>query len=235
MKRKESILDVLKNGTHEKDEYNIVVKNGNFRAVFPNTCEVKWFADSLKKFDKKVRNRCEYGDEKGSAAFRKENETSKKLAELIKHPEDCRRYFRLYKISLNAPHELQPYVFENAKVFMKNDGEKFSVDCDFYLAGIIPPKYIAGCENVNTHDFGWEYAVEDLTPVDVYKIGTEVQIKGKRKLSGKIVGYKFFREERHLHIPNSGKFVVWYDVRFGASRYDHAEYKFEEILLAPAV
>lgn len=235
MKKKESILDVLKNGTQEKDRNTIVVKNGNFSCVFPEGEDVKIFADSLKKFDRKVKNVCEYGCEKGLSELRKQNDTAIKLAELIKHPEDCARYFRLYKIATHAPHELQPYVFENAKEFMRENGEKFSAECDFYLAAIIPPKYIQNWEHVNTHDFGLEYAVEDLTPVDLFKVGTEVQVKGNREIQGKIVGYAYFREHRRFYSPNRGKYVVWYDVKYGASRYDHAEYKFSEIRLAPAV
>lgn len=235
MKKKESILDVLKNGTQEKDRNTIVVKNGNFRADFADGHDVKWFAEKLKKFDRKVKNVCEYGCEKGLSELRKQNDTAIKLAELIKHPEDCARYFRLYKIATHAPHELQPYVFENAKEFMRENGEKFSAECDFYLAAIIPPKYIQNWERVNTHDFGLEYAVEDLTPVDLFKVGTEVQVKGNREISGKIVGYAYFREHRRFYSPNRGKYVVWYDVKYGASRYEHAEFKFSEIRLAPAV
>lgn len=235
MKKKENILAVLNNGTEKKDREIVVVTNGNFRADFPDTYETKWFAEKQKKYDRKVKNVCEYGNEKGLSYFRRENETSKKLAKLIEHPEDCRRYFRLYKIALLAPYKLQPFVFENAVVFLKENGERFSAECDFYLAAIIPPKYIEGWEFVNTHDFGWEYAVEDLTPVDIYKIGTEVQAKGNKDICGKIVGYAYFREHRRYYSANKGKYVVYYDVKYGASRYEHAEYKFDEIRLAPAV
>lgn len=232
MKKKESIIDVLKNGTSRTEKSLTEIVNGNFSCVFPKGEDVKIFADSLKKFDRKVKNVCEYGDPKGLTAFRKENETAQKLAALIEHPEDCRRYFRLYMISLLAPTKLQKYVFENAKVHMVRDGERFSIDCDFYTAAILPQKYIAGWENVDVHDFAWEYAIEDLTPIDIYKIGAEVYIKGL-DCTGKIIGYKYSRE-RFGYYSNKGKYVVWYDVQYGASRYDHAEYKLSEIRLVPA-
>lgn len=239
MKKKESILDVLKNGTQEKDRNTIVVKNGNFRADFADGHDVKWFAEKLKKFDRKVKNVCEYGCEKGLSELRKQNDTAIKLAELIKHPEDCVRYFRLYKIATHAPHELQPYVFENAKEFMRENGEKFSAECDFYLAAIIPPKYIAGWENVDVHGFGLEYAVEDLTPCDWLKIGTKVVIKSSRK-EGVIVAYKPL-QKLHVHYTwyntritaRSGKYFAGYVVQYGSNSWQKEDCLFNDIKLLP--
>lgn len=239
MKKKESIIDVLKNGTSRTEKSLTEIVNGNFSCVFPKGEDVKIFADSLKKFDRKVKNVCEYGCEKGFSELRKQNDTAIKLAELIKHPEDCVRYFRLYKIATHAPHELQPYVFENAKEFMRENGEKFSAECDFYLAAIIPPKYIQNWEYVNTHDFGWEYAVEDLTPVDLFKVGTKVVIKSSRK-EGIIVAYKPL-QKLHVHYTwyntritaRSGKYFAGYVVQYGSNSWQKEDCLFNDIKLLP--
>ena len=48
MKKKESIIDVLKNGTSRTEKSLTEIVNGNFSCVFPKGEDVKIFADSLK-------------------------------------------------------------------------------------------------------------------------------------------------------------------------------------------
>ena len=228
--KKESIIDVLKNG------------RPNFECEYP---KVDWtpkdFEDKQKKFDRKVRNVCEYGNVKGRAAvYNQPNETAKKLAELLKSPQDCRRYYAMYMEAQKAPHELQRYVFYNLHECVLDDDVNFlNKNCDFYLASILPPKYIKGWENETLFGYKAEYQVEDLTPCDWLKIGTKVVIKSSRR-EGTIVAYKPL-QKLHVHYTwyntritaRSGKYFAGYVVQYGSNSWQKEDCLFNDIKLPP--
>lgn len=235
MKKKESIIDVLKNGTSRTEKSMTEIVNGNFSCIFPKGEDVKIFADSLKKFDRKVKNVCEYGEEKGRAAvINQPNSTAENLAKLLKSPQDCRRYYAMYMEAKKAPPKLQPIVFYNLKVLCKEDDVRFvNLSCSFYLASILPPKYIKGWENEYLFGYDYECQVEDLTPTCGLEIGKTVWAKHRGEMmQGTIVGHEFLPEKigwvSHSYSPATpyrhGRKVLHYKVQF-SSKYDTESYK----------
>lgn len=239
MKKKESIVDVLNNGTSRTEKSLTEIVNGNFSCVFPENEDVKIFSDSLKKFDRKVKNVCEYGDEKGRAAVNNQpNETAKKLAELLKSPQDCRRYYAMYMEARKAPSKLQPIVFDNLHTMCKKDDVNFvNRWCSFYLASILPPKYIKGWEIENLFGYNAESQVEDLTPTCGLEIGKTVWAKHNGEMmQGTIVEYVFLPEKigwvSHAFSPATpyrhGRKVLQYKVQF-SSKWDTDSYKVSQL------
>ena len=224
-----SLKKVLEKGIGIAGEKETIVSYGNFEATLPTGFDASNITKRLKRIDASMKRKIEID--------KKELPTQKKLAKLVSSPEDCQTYFALFQIALNAPHDLQPYVFENAVLFLKEAGVKFNHECDFYLASIIPPKYTKGWECVNTHSFGWEYSVKNLTPLDHIKIGSKVVLKNG--YNGKIIGTKISRRKNvykssswygtQKRVYYTGKYQVWYVVKYGETKYDVYDADFSDI------
>lgn len=232
MDKKENILNVLSEGMRETTAKMVQVKNGNLVARFPADMEQS-IAALQKSMERKIANLQNYGDPRGKAAVWRENNTAKELSEMREHRQDCRTHWAMYLESIKAPRHLQKYVFENLKIWMKeNDINSLNKNFSFDSVAVMPEAWKRGYEQVDL--FGWitEYQIADLLPAAGMEIGTKVLVPQSRyeKMEGTIIGYKYFREKTNRYSRERyGRYVIWYDVKYGYSRYEHAEYKLKEI------
>lgn len=225
--RKENILKVLENGIKEKDKYFTTVRSGNFECKFWSDTDPSFFSKRLAKIDR------EYA--KKIAIPTKENSTAKTLANVIKSPQDCRRYFRIAFEAMKAPKNLQKYVFANLIEKCKKEDVYFlNSTCDFYTACIVPNYYKKGWENETIFGYECEYEIEDLIPANDCKIGTTVSFKiGTEKVVGEIVGYKYEKSMRKFTRNwygsrmefRYGEYALFYTVKYGNNKYDCVDLK----------
>ena len=239
--KKEKILDVLESGTRtERNEKryfpNRTVKvteivNGNFHALFDEECDAAALQKKQDRIDRICANKLNYGDERGKSAVYRDNNTAKELAEMRNHPQDCRVHWAMYLEAIKAPKHLQKYVFENLKIWLKeHDINSLNKNFSFDSVAVMPPAWKRGHESVDL--FGWctEYQLDDLKPAAGLEIGKKVivPLTRSREAEGKIIGYKFLGEKVRYN-GHYGRIVLWYDVQYGNSRYEHAEWKLSAI------
>ena len=252
MAKKENILDVLKGGTSKTEKSNeffpyaknyardifTKVTNGNFCANFVAGDEENILARQ-KRFEREIANKLNYGHSAGKAGVYKPNKTEIVLSKLSAHRAACVKYYAMYQKALKAPKHLREYVFQNIGEWL-HEHKDFSLNFEtgfpvtFDIVEVFPKAWTKGWENEDL--FGWQtdYQLDDLLPAAGLEIGRKVFVPFSRteKIEGEIIGYSYFRKHRRNYGANYGEYVIWYDVKYGDSRYAHAEFKFNEISFA---
>lgn len=241
MAKKEKILDVIENGTcttrevqryfPERTETETEVVNGSFRAVFSESFDIKDLQKKQDRIDRFMNNTLTYGDSRGKCGVWRDNNTAKELADMSKSMQDCRTHWAMYLEAIKAPKHLQKHVFENLKIWLKeHDINSLNKNFSFDSVAIMPPAWKKGYESVDL--FGWctEYQLDDLMPAAGLEIGKKVivPLTRREKIEGEIIGYAF-RGEKVGYDKRYGRIILWYDVKYGASKYDHAEWKLKDI------
>lgn len=230
--KKESIASVLKNGTTEKGKCEITVKNGNFTCTFIKTESTDTFLNRQKKTDRRMKNEIEFGHPSGFAYYKRENQTQKILAKLQTSKRDCRRYYAMYMMAMDAPGNIQKIVYENIIEHCKNADANFvNHPCPFYVAEILPAAWISGWEKENIV-FDFKKEIKSLTPKKEIGTNTTVMINGKKKRA-EIIGYSYLREKvsrrRNWYGSISeyrhGKYVLFYKCQYGENRFEYVEKK----------
>jgi len=228
--KKENILTLLEKGSRQTEKDMVTVSSGNFRCSFPKDQDTKVLSDTLKKFDRELKNQITWGHKSGAAYYRRQNDTQKMLAEMSEDRQDCRRYYRMLMEAKKAPKSLQKYVFENAIMHCKEKDVYFvNKRCSFDVVEILPLAWISGWENETLFDFDVNAEIAALTPDKNLPIDTPVTVKKNRLvLDGRIESYTIEQADNFYTTSwygtrsyyKRGKYVVFYNVRYGIGKYD---------------
>ena len=252
--KKETILAVLENGARVDEETKSKyfphishVTNGNFSASYPAGTE-KFIQKDQDRLDRIRANRQNYGCDSGKAGGSKPNKTEIVLAELSTRKYICPKLYAMYRKCIEAPRHLQNILFENLKYWLSAENKDFSLNFStkypitFDIISCLPKAWVNDWESVNL--FGWDTKcqLEDLLPAAGLEIGSKVFVpwQGKKNelFEGKIIDYKYLGEKIHrgtFSDSHSGRKVIWYDVKVGENRWDHAVFKLSEIRFSAAI
>ena len=210
MAKKEKVSDYLKSGKREVQDYlgteeepfvKITTATGCYSFIETNDPVSKKTAydyiDSyVKREERRLANKLNYGDERGRSAVFSDNQTAKQLALLNGRPDYLRVAYRAWCMSQKAPKAIQQYVYHNLIVHANRyhqDAERFYLrEIDRYTFEVLPPAWrkcmddpCPELEGVTLFDI-----TEPLQPS--FKVGQTIA----RKLHGKfvkcvVVGYEY--------------------------------------------
>lgn len=210
MAKKEKVSDYLKSGKREVQDYlgteeepfvKITTATGCYSFIETNDPVSKKTAydyiDSyVKREERRLANKLNYGDERGRGAVYCDNQTAKDLGLLHGRPDYLRVAYRAWCMSQKAPKAIQQYVYHNLIVHANRyhqDAERFYLrEIDRYTFEVLPPAWrkcmddpCPELEGVTLFDI-----TEPLQPS--FKVGQTIA----RKLHGKfvkcvVVGYEY--------------------------------------------
>ena len=203
MAKKEKVSDYLKSGKREVQDYlgteeepfvKITTATGCYSFIETNDPVSKKTAydyiDSyVKREERRLANKLNYGDERGRGAVYCDNQTAKDLGLLHGRPDYLRVAYRAYVMSQKAPEKLRRYVYHNMIVLANRfygDAEKFYLqDISAYTFEVLPPAWrkclddpCPELEGVTLFDI-----LEPLTP----------SFKEGQSMARKMIGGKFVK------------------------------------------
>lgn len=238
MAKKENILDYLDKGTSEditvKNDWNhetecVKVSVGNCEYTYLKYYIDKYgdkhdFRPELKKrWDAENRREshyqnwgCNYShpsrvndDYLGGLTF------GQNLKYLSENRQIASQYYAVYKEACKAPSEIQPYVFNNLLVRLRQD-KLFtsSEDIKFDTLDRLPKAFREGWEKFDLGGWNAHAVTEDLLPASGYEIGKKCYVKesryDKERKEGLIIGYKYEKDKHDLyHIMYEIKTYSW--------------------------